>query len=208
MHSFALSSTTGALVRLASVTLHVGMIIAAALLLCCDTITPSLFGSTTPYPFSSTTAARFGASRALSVGDMCSRHDESDSSIEQCQDWCKYPQQCEFCKCRACSMCKPCAATLENDVAYESCESWCSVPEHCSSCKCVRDRASTPVLAHATPCTRFLLIQSTPDRYCSRRRGALFARPALRMTPRTRTTKTPSRGVVTRHIASTASASR
>jgi len=66
----------------------------------------------------------------------CAKKDETDSSIEQCQDWCKYPNQCEFCKCRACSMCKRCSSNEEGDTPFESCEDWCSVPEHCSHCKC------------------------------------------------------------------------
>ena len=66
----------------------------------------------------------------------CQKHDETDSSIAQCQDWCKYPSQCEFCKCRSCSMCQACTSHEEGDLPYESCEDWCSVREHCSHCKC------------------------------------------------------------------------
>ena len=62
----------------------------------------------------------------------CNKHDESDSSIEQCQDWCRYPKQCEYCKCRSCSMCKPCQSGEEGGVSFESYEDWCSVREHCS----------------------------------------------------------------------------
>lgn len=66
----------------------------------------------------------------------CNRHDATDSSVQQCQDWCRYPEHCAFCKCRACSMCKPCHSNEPEDLAYEGCEEWCSVPEHCSACKC------------------------------------------------------------------------
>ena len=66
----------------------------------------------------------------------CAKRDETDSSIEQCQDWCKYPKQCEYCKCRSCSMCKPCSSSEADDTNFESCEEWCKVREHCSHCKC------------------------------------------------------------------------
>ena len=62
--------------------------------------------------------------------------DDSDSSIARCDDWCKYPEHCSFCKCRACSLCKPCESNVADDIAYEGCEDWCSVHDHCDSCKC------------------------------------------------------------------------
>ena len=77
--------------------------------------------------------------RATSAGRelaLCERHDETDSSIARCDEWCKYPAHCEFCKCRGCSLCKPCVSTEPGDIPYEGCEDWCSVPEHCSHCKC------------------------------------------------------------------------
>ena len=62
---------------------------------------------------------------------LCERHDDSDSSVARCDEWCKYPAHCDFCKCRACSLCKPCSSKEPNDLAYEGCEEWCSAPEHC-----------------------------------------------------------------------------
>ena len=67
---------------------------------------------------------------------LCDRKDDSDSSIARCDDWCKYPEHCSFCKCRACSLCKPCESNVADDIAYEGCEDWCSVHDHCDSCKC------------------------------------------------------------------------
>ena len=88
-------------------------------------------------------------SRALAgnVGAICSRHDETDSSTEQCQEWCRYPEHCDHCKCRACSLCKPCSSSVAGDIGYEACEAWCAVPEHCSSCKC----RACPVCKACTP---------------------------------------------------------
>lgn len=48
----------------------------------------------------------------------------------------RYPNQCEYCKCRSCSMCKPCTSEHTGDTPFESCEAWCSMHEHCSHCKC------------------------------------------------------------------------
>ncbi len=86
-------------------------------------------------------------SRALTLAEPCSPYDAEDTGTAQCQEWCKYPDACKFCKCRACSMCKACTSDVPNDASYESCEEWCSVPEHCSSCKC----KACPVCRACTP---------------------------------------------------------
>ena len=72
-----------------------------------------------------------GGGRSLA---LCERKDDSDSSITKCDDWCKFPEHCAYCKCRQCSLCKACSSDVADDIAWEGCEDWCSVPEHCGSC--------------------------------------------------------------------------
>lgn len=85
---------------------------------------------------------------------LCERKDDTDSSITKCDEWCKYPEHCSYCKCRACSMCQPCTSDVPDDIQWEGCENWCSVHDHCSSCKCRACsfcRACTPVDDSDTP---------------------------------------------------------
>jgi hypothetical protein len=99
-------------------------------------------------------------------GSKCQRHDETDSSTTQCQDWCKEASHCDFCKCgsahaarrparmhpappsltpclasasragRSCSMCRACTSEEAEDISYEGCQPWCKAREQCSYCKC------------------------------------------------------------------------
>ena len=94
-------------------------------------------------PFLQAARARFGPPTAGRSLALCERKDDTDSSIAKCDDWCKWPDHCSYCKCRACSLCQPCESEVADDIAWEGCEEWCSVHDHCSSCKCARARTNS-----------------------------------------------------------------
>ena len=138
---------------------------------------------------------------------LCERHDDSDSSVARCDEWCKYPAHCDFCKCRACSLCKPCSSKEPNDLAYEGCEEWCSAPEHCERLR-IKPLSShqVDVPAHASPLTCLARASPRPQAPTASAALAPSARHARRLTQPTRLTRTRSPGAPRRSTARIASA--
>ena len=77
------------------------------------------------------------AAVAASAKKSCGTADPTDSSFEECQEWCRWPSHCNLCKCRGCSLCsQPCESDVVDDIKFIGCEDWCADPAHCASCKC------------------------------------------------------------------------